>query len=198
MNFFKKQTGTVKCRAHFFLFSIRYFSKFAVFKISYTGRVSKRPLDGRRESIVLKEGIVREKLKNAGRILVSYLQKTLFSDFISFCKWLLIALGAGGMIGLAGTGFHMAIGWAEGFREEQTWLFWLLPVGGLFIALLYRWCGMEADPGTDMVLFSVRSEAKISWKTAPLIFISTVITHLLGGSAGREGAALQLGGSGCF
>lgn len=136
-----------------------------------------------------------ERLKNAGQVLLSYLQKTLFSDFASFCKWLLLSLVAGGIIGLAGTAFHMAIGWAEGFREEQQWLFWLLPVGGLFIALLYRVLGMEADPGTDMVLFSVRSEAKISLKTAPLIFIATVITHLLGGSAGREGAALQLGGS---
>ena len=46
-----------------------------------------------------------------------------------------------------------------------------------------------------MVLFSVRSRETVSWKTAPLIFTATVITHLLGGSAGREGAALQLGGS---
>lgn len=142
-----------------------------------------------------RENIIAEKLKNGAEVLFSYLKKTLFSDFASFFKWLLIALGAGGIIGLAGTAFHMAIGWAEGFREEQTWIYWLLPIGGLLIALLYRWCGMEADPGTDMVLFSVRSEAKISIKTAPLIFISTVITHLLGGSAGREGAALQLGGS---
>lgn len=136
-----------------------------------------------------------ERLKNAVQVLLSYLQKTLFSDFASFCKWLLLSLVAGGIIGLAGTAFHMAIGWAEGFREEQQWLFWLLPVGGFFIAFLYRAWEMEADPGTDMVLFSVRSEAKISLKTAPLIFIATVITHLLGGSAGREGAALQLGGS---
>lgn len=145
--------------------------------------------------MVRRKNLIVEKVKNGADILFSYLKKTIFSDFTSFCKWLLIALGAGGIIGLAGTAFHMAIGWAEGVREEQQWIYWLLPVGGLVIALLYRVCGMEADPGTDMVLFSVRSEAKISIKTAPLIFISTVITHLLGGSAGREGAALQLGGS---
>lgn len=143
----------------------------------------------------LRNHAIREKLKDRKEILGSYLKNTFFSDFVSFCKWLLIALVAGSGIGLAGTGFHMAISWAEGVRGEQTWIYWLLPVGGLCIALLYRVCGMEADPGTDMVLFSVRSEAKISLKTAPLIFISTVITHLLGGSAGREGAALQLGGS---
>lgn len=145
--------------------------------------------------MVGKTGRVAEKVKNAGQVLLSYLQKTLFSDFAFFCKWLLLSLAAGVIIGLAGAAFHMAIGWAEGYREEQAWLFWLLPIGGLLIALLYRVCGMEADPGTDMVLFSVRSEAKISFKTAPLIFLATVITHLLGGSAGREGAALQLGGS---
>ena len=54
---------------------------------------------------------------------------------------------------------------------------------------------MDKDPGTNFVLVSVRTSDKISILMAPLIFISSTITHLLGGSAGREGAAIQLGGS---
>lgn len=145
--------------------------------------------------VFMKEKTPSKAFKNAGSVLWSYLQKTLFSDFTSFFKWLLISLLCGIVIGAAGTAFHFAVSGAEFLRGQYHWLFLFLPVGGLCIAFLYCHSGMENDAGTDMVLFSVRSETQISWKTAPLIFISTVITHLLGGSAGREGAALQLGGS---
>lgn len=143
----------------------------------------------------MNEGTILARLKNACIILLSYLQKTLFSDFRAFLKWLALSVLCGITIGAAGTMFHFSISWAESVREKYSWIYLLLPAGGLFIAFLYRRSGMENDPGTDMVLFSVRSEAQVSWKTAPLIFISTFVTHLLGGSAGREGAALQLGGS---
>lgn len=143
----------------------------------------------------MKQESLWEKAVGGVRILAAYLQKTLFSDFYAFVRWLLIALVCGFVIGGAGAVFHIAIARAEVFRAAHQGLYLLLPAGGLMIAFLYKKSGMEADPGTDLVLFSVRSEASISWKTAPLIFVSTVITHLLGGSAGREGAALQLGGS---
>ena len=68
-------------------------------------------------------------------------------------------------------------------------------MGGLSIILLYRACGMEKDRGTNLVLVAVREHEPMKLRTAPLIFLSTVITHLVGGSAGREGAALQLGAS---
>lgn len=135
------------------------------------------------------------KWKDGISTLGVYLQKTLLSDFLSFLKWVVIALVSGAVIGTIGTGFHMAIGWAEQTRDSVQWLPLLLPVGGLLIVFLYHIAGMDTDPGTDLVLFSVRSKSQVSWKTAPLIFAATVITHLLGGSAGREGAALQLGGS---
>ena len=61
--------------------------------------------------------------------------------------------------------------------------------------LLYRVCGMEKDRGTNLVLVAVRDAERLKLRTAPLIFLSTILTHLVGGSAGREGAALQLGGS---
>ena len=70
----------------------------------------------------------------------------------------------------------------------------LLPFGGLLIVFLYQKIGKE-DRGTNQVLSTIRSQDEVPLRSAPLIFIATALTHLLGGSAGREGAAIQLGGS---
>ncbi|MBQ2924848.1 MAG: chloride channel protein, partial [Anaerotignum sp.] len=104
-------------------------------------------------------------------------------------------IAIGGFVGLVGVAFHLLLEWATEFRMETPWLLWLLPLGGLAIVLAYRFAGMEKDRGTNFILVAVRSNEPVTIKTAPLIFFSTVVTHLLGGSAGREGAALQLGGS---
>ena len=70
-----------------------------------------------------------------------------------------------------------------------------MPIAGLIIVALYHFSGMEDDTGTERVITSVRSGALVKLRMAPLIYVSTILTHLTGGSAGREGAALQLGGS---
>ncbi len=114
---------------------------------------------------------------------------------LAFLKWVLFAFVVGVAVGLVGTLFHYGIEWATELRNNFPWLLWLLPVGGLIIVLVYKLCGMENDRGTNLVLLSVRSNEHLPARTAPLIFFSTCLTHLLGGSAGREGAALQLGGS---
>ena len=80
-------------------------------------------------------------------------------------------------------------------RAEYPWLIWLLPFGGLLIVGAYHLLHDEKDSGTNLVLSSIHSGDNLPARMAPLIFVSTLITHLLGGSAGREGAALQLGGS---
>ena len=113
----------------------------------------------------------------------------------TFLKWLLFAGIIGVTVGVAGAGFHFAIEWATSVREEKDWVIFLLPVAGVAIVWLYQICGMEKDRGTNFVLAAVRENAVIRLRTAPLIVIATVLTHLTGGSAGREGAALQLGGS---
>lgn len=114
---------------------------------------------------------------------------------ITFLKWCIFACIAGVVIGGVGVAFHYGIFYATALRTEQPWLLWLLPIGGVIIVGLYKLCGMEHDKGTNFVLTAVRANDRLSWKTAPLIFVSTIITHLFGGSAGREGAALQIGGS---
>ncbi|MBQ1352019.1 MAG: chloride channel protein [Oscillospiraceae bacterium] len=111
-----------------------------------------------------------------------------------FIKWLVISGLVGGISGLLGTLFHVSVEYATTFRIEHEWILWCLPLGGMLIVLLYRLCRVNSRVGTNQVILSIRTEEKIPILLAPLIFISTVITHLCGGSAGREGAALQLGG----
>ena len=113
----------------------------------------------------------------------------------TFSKWVLYACGIGILVGLVAVAFHLGIDWGTELRHEYPNVIWLLPVGGIGIVLLYRWSGMEKDRGTNLVLVAVREAEPLKLRTAPLIFLSTIVTHLLGGSAGREGAALQLGGS---
>lgn len=116
-------------------------------------------------------------------------------NFLVFLKWIVFACVIGFIVGAVGILFHYGIYFATEFRLAHPWIIWFLPVGGLLIVFLYKICGMDKDKGTNFVLTAVRSNGKLSIKTAPLIFISSIITHLFGGSAGREGAALQIGGS---
>ncbi len=119
-----------------------------------------------------------------------------FTEYLrSISKWLVVALITGAIGGPLGTLFHMSVEYSNLFFEAHTWLVWLLPVGGIVIVFLYSATQMLKSAGTDEVIGSVRTGHHIRLVMAPLIFVSTVLTHLLGGSAGREGAALQLGGS---
>lgn len=99
------------------------------------------------------------------------------------------------LVGLVGVAFHLAIELATEARLAHPWLLLFLPLGGAAIIRLYSACGMEKDRGTNLVLVAVREHEPMRLRTAPLIFLSTALTHLVGGSSGREGAALQLGAS---
>ena len=113
----------------------------------------------------------------------------------TFFKWLSIAFVTGIVGGLIGSLFGICIKYANSLDSSLWYLIFFLPLGGVAIVALYKLCGIENDPGTNCVIESIRSKNHIPYAMAPLIFVSTVITHLFGGSAGREGAALQLGGS---
>jgi H+/Cl- antiporter ClcA len=114
---------------------------------------------------------------------------------IVFLKWLLFSCLIGLVVGLVGSAFHYAIEWATEVRAEHDWVLFFLPFVGAVIVLMYKVCGMERDRGTNFVLAAVRENSSMRLRTAPLIIVATVLTHLAGGSAGREGAALQMGGS---
>ncbi len=110
-------------------------------------------------------------------------------------KWVIFSIISGFMIGAVGTVFSLSMSFVTSFRLAHPWMIYLLPIGGLFIVWCYHISKSEDNAGTNLVLSAIHSGDTLPVRTAPLIFISTVITHAFGGSAGREGAALQLGGS---
>lgn len=110
-------------------------------------------------------------------------------------KWLVIASVLGILGGFAGSAFHFSVDYVTEMRSHNLWLIFLLPVGAVIITALYDIFKSKGKLDTDRIIISVITNEKVPLVMAPLIFVSTVITHLLGGSAGREGAALQLGGS---
>ncbi len=110
-------------------------------------------------------------------------------------KGLVTGSGIGVLVGLVCGIFGRLLIEANAFRVENRWIVWLLPLAGLVIVFLYKFFKNTHDTGTNMVISSIHSSTDIPLKMAPLIFVSTILTHLCGGSAGREGAAIQLGGS---
>lgn len=110
-------------------------------------------------------------------------------------RWVIFSVISGIVIGCVGVAFYRCLAFVTQFREDHTWIIYLLPIGGLTIVTAYKLMHDEKDTGTNLVLSAIHSGDHIPFRMAPLIFISTIITHLFGGSAGREGAALQLGGS---
>lgn len=89
----------------------------------------------------------------------------------------------------------MGVSFATNFRLAHPWMLYFLPVSGILIVWLYHTFHEEGNRGTNMVIESISSNEHVTPATGPLIFISTILTHIAGGSSGREGAALQLGGS---
>lgn len=124
-----------------------------------------------------------------------YYIKHFGSRLFIFLKWLVFAILSGIIVGGIGTLFYFCMAYATQTRTDYPWLVFFLPAAGIFIVGAYRLMHDEKDTGTNLVLSAIHSGENIPLKMAPLIFISTVLTHLFGGSAGREGAALQLGGS---
>ena len=118
-----------------------------------------------------------------------------FHRMLSFVKWVVFSILSGILIGSVGTLFHLSMTFVTTTRLEHPWLICLLPVGGLAVAGCYHLLRNQNDTGTNLVISAIHSGDHLPVRMAPLIFVSTLITHLFGGSSGREGAALQLGGS---
>lgn len=121
--------------------------------------------------------------------------KSIYVYLYTFFKWAVISAFVGLAGGLVGVLFHISVEYATDLREQNEWMIWLLPAGGLVIVLLYKLSKVSKNIGTNEIISCIRSDEKVPAVLAPLIFVSTVITHLFGGSAGREGAALQIGGT---
>ena len=118
------------------------------------------------------------------KLITRYLRSTLFS--------LLAGILAGG----AATLFLVLLEWATSTRDRHPGLIWLLPVAGLLIGLIYHHYGRDVAGGNNLILDEIHEPKKtIPIRMAPLILLGTVMTHLFGGSAGREGTAVQMGAS---
>ena len=114
----------------------------------------------------------------------------------SLLKWMVLSVIIGVVVGAIGSAFAHTVTWATAFREANPGVIWGLPIGGLVIVFSYKVAGQEKNTGTNRVLTVIRTEGEeMQGRIAPLILASTVITHLFGGSSGREGAALQFGAS---
>lgn len=112
-----------------------------------------------------------------------------------FLKWTLISVITGLTVGAFSTLFAFTMNVVTEYRAENDYILYFLPLAGLITVFLYKAFKFNNDKGTNLVISTIHAQSEIPFKMAPLIFITTILTHLFGGSAGREGAALQLGGS---
>nr|WP_296156108.1 chloride channel protein [uncultured Blautia sp.] len=131
----------------------------------------------------------QEEIRNL-QYYVSHIRR----DITNLFKWLILAVATGLIVGAVSSFFADSLKKVTSLRGIYPQIFLLLPVSGLLIVFLYQKIGKE-DGGTNQVLSTIRSRDDVPFRSAPLIFISTILTHVTGGSAGREGAAIQLGGS---
>jgi len=111
-------------------------------------------------------------------------------------KWLIICSIIGISVGSASAFFLWSLSWVTDFRESHLWFIALLPIGGLLVGLLYHYYGKSVEGGNNLLIENIhKPQETIPFKMAPMILLGTLVTHLFGGSAGREGTALQMAGA---
>ena len=109
-------------------------------------------------------------------------------------KWMLTSVIVGVLCGLLGTAFHLGVDYVTALRMQYRWLLYCLPLAGLGIVGLYHMFRVDGQ-STNSIIREVQTGNGLKIALIPAIFFSTLLTHLCGGSAGREGAALQMGGT---
>ncbi len=111
-------------------------------------------------------------------------------------KWSLISICIGAFIGTASAGFLQSLDWATRYREAHVWIVLLLPVAGFLIGLLYYYWGKNVEGGNNLLIDTLHEpKGIIPFRMSPFVYVGTIATHLFGGSAGREGTALQMAGA---
>lgn len=111
-------------------------------------------------------------------------------------KWLFICTLIGAIVGSISAFFVISLDWATNWRESHLWIIALLPIGGFIIGLSYHLYGDSVVKGNNLLLEEFHSPKKIiPFRMAPLVLFGTILTHFFGGSAGREGTAVQIGGA---
>jgi H+/Cl- antiporter ClcA len=113
-----------------------------------------------------------------------------------FFLWLALAAVVGSLSGSASAIFLVLLDWATSFRESNLWMIALLPIAGFGIGYVYHHYGANSVKGNNLLLEELyQSKNPIPLRMTPLVLLGTIFTHLFGGSAGREGTAVQMGAS---
>lgn len=119
-----------------------------------------------------------------------------YPSFLSILKWTILCIFLGLLIGSASAGFLQSLNWATDFRETHLWIIVFLPICGFSIGLLYHYYGREVVSGNNLLIDTIhKPEKTIPFIMAPFVYLGTIATHFFGGSAGREGTALQMAGA---
>lgn len=125
-----------------------------------------------------------------------FIFKELIPNVAYAAKWLVLALIIGSLVGSASALFLTSLYWVTQYRESNLWIILFLPIGGFFIGWIYHRFGTSVVKGNNQLLEEFYNPLKIiPLKMAPLVLLGTLLTHLFGGSAGREGTAIQMGGA---
>lgn len=107
-------------------------------------------------------------------------------------RWVALSVVVGTLCGLLSAAFIESLDWATDARTSNDWLVFTLPVAGLVVGLIYHFPGRGLERGTNLVIDQIHSQSEwIPLRLTPIIFGASVISHVAGGSTGREGAALQ-------
>ncbi len=109
-------------------------------------------------------------------------------------RWLAIGWLVGGLAGTSSAVLLAALNWATAWRESHLWIIWLLPLGGWLSGSIYYYWGRSVEAGNNSILVEIHNPQTIlPLRMAPLVLVGTTISHVCGGSAGREGTAVQMG-----
>ena len=118
--------------------------------------------------------------------------------FKNFLKWFVLSVISGISVGIVIALFLKSLQYATNFRESNGWMLNLLPFGGALVSYLYSRYGRDSSKGNNLIIERINNgEGHIPFRMAPLVFFGTFVTHLFGGSAGREGTGVQIGASIC-
>ncbi|XDD41896.1 chloride channel protein [Leptospira sp. WS60.C2] len=111
-------------------------------------------------------------------------------------KWTLVFFLVSSIVGSFSAFFLHSLDFVTYVRESHREIFYLLPLAGFCIGWAYHHFGSKANKGNNLLLEEIHSPSSvIPFRMAPFVLVSTLITHLFGGSAGREGTAVQIGGT---
>jgi H+/Cl- antiporter ClcA len=140
---------------------------------------------------------VRATFRNlVGTLNVAAFMRDRHDHAISVLRWALILLPMAALVGTLCAAFLLSLDTVTRLRFASPWLLYLLPVGGFVVGFLYHVTGRTVEGGNNLIVEQIHEPGGgVPLRMAPLIFFGTVVTHLFGGSAGREGTAVQLGGS---